>query len=86
MCFTSYPQSLEDYIPTSYKVRSILEVIYVADYVNYKPAYKLYCPDDSRSKLVSIPGLGSIKGTSSKSEKGLDFYKFLGRVGQIERV
>ena len=50
------------------------------------PAYKLYWPDDSSHKLVSIPGLGSIKGTSSKSEKGLDFYKFLGRVCQIERV
>ena len=33
--FTSYPQSLEDYSPTSYKVRSILELIYVAGYVNY---------------------------------------------------
>ena len=83
---TSYPQSLEDYIPTSYKVRSILEELYVAGYVNYKPAYKLYWPDDSSPMLVSIPGLGSIKGTSSKSEKGLDFYKFLGRVCQIERV
>ena len=54
--------------------------------MNHKLAYKLYWPDDSGSKLVSIPGLGSIKGTSSKSEKGLDFYKFLGRVCQIEQV
>ena len=79
-------QRLEDYIPTSYKIRSIVEELYVAGYVNYKPAYKLYWPDDSSSMLVTIPGLGSIKGTSSKSEKGLDFYKFLGRVCQIEQA
>ena len=46
----------------------------------------LILPILSRAMIVSIPGLGSIKGTSSKSEKGLDFYKFLGRVCQIERV
>ena len=43
-------------------------------------------PIHSKAMMVSIPGLGSIKGTSSKSEKGLDFYKFLGRVCQIEQV
>ena len=46
----------------------------------------LILPILSRDMLISIPGLGSIKGTTSKSEKGLDFYKFLGRVCQIERV
>ena len=46
----------------------------------------LILPILSKAMIVSIPGLGSIKGTSSKSEKGLDFYKFLGRVCQIERV
>ena len=46
----------------------------------------LILPILSKAMTVSIPGLGSIKGTSSKSEKGLDFYKFLGRVCQIERV
>ena len=43
-------------------------------------------PIHSKAMMVSIPGLGSIKGTSSKSEKGLDFYKFLGRVCQIEQA
>ena len=38
----------------------------------------LILPILSKAMIVSIPGLGSIKGTSSKSEKGLDFYKFLG--------
>ena len=46
----------------------------------------LILPILSRDMLISIPGLGSIKGTTSKSEKGLDFYKFLGRVCQIEQV
>ena len=46
----------------------------------------LILPTLSKAMIVSIPGLGSIRGTSSKSEKGSDFYKFLGRVCQIERV
>jgi hypothetical protein len=46
----------------------------------------LILPILSKAMMISIPGLGIIKGTSSKSEKGLDFYKFLGRVRQIERV
>ena len=46
----------------------------------------LILPILSKAMMISIPGLGIIKGTSSKSEKGLDFYKFLGRVCQIERV
>ena len=46
----------------------------------------LILPTLSKAMMVGIPGLGSIKGTTSKSEKGLDFYKFLGRVCQIERV
>ena len=43
----------------------------------------LILPTLSKAMMVGIPGLGSIKGTSSKSEKGLDFYKFLGRVCEI---
>ena len=52
-CFTSYHQRLEDYIPTSYNIRSILEELYVAVYVNYKLAYKLYRPDDSSHGKLS---------------------------------
>ena len=47
LCFTSYPQRLKDYIPTSYNVRAILEELHVAGYVSYKPDYKPCWPDDS---------------------------------------
>ena len=40
--FRSYPEKLEEYIPTLYKIRYILEEFYVVGYLNYKPAYNLY--------------------------------------------
>ena len=40
--FRSYPEKLEVYTPTFYKIRYILEELYVAGYVNYKLAYNLY--------------------------------------------
>ena len=52
MYFTAYPEKLEEYIPTSYKIRYIFEELYVAGYVNYKLAYKLYWPAESNPNLV----------------------------------
>ena len=42
LCFRSYPKKVEEYISTFYKIRYILEELYVAGYVNYKLAYNLY--------------------------------------------
>ena len=42
--FRSYSEKLEEYIPTFYKIRSILEELYVAviNYESYKLAYNPY--------------------------------------------
>ena len=42
LCFRSYPEKVEEYIPTFYKIRYILEELYVGSFMNYKPAYNLY--------------------------------------------
>ena len=43
LCFRSYSEKLEVYTPTFYKIRYILEELYVAvKYLNYKPAYNLH--------------------------------------------
>ena len=43
----SSPEKLEEYIPTFYNIIIILEELYVCGYVNYKPSYNLYLPDES---------------------------------------
>ena len=47
--FGSYSEKLEEYISTFYKIRFILEELYVAviSYESYKLAYNLYWPAES---------------------------------------
>ena len=52
--FTAYAEKLEEYIPTSYKIRYIFEELYVAGYVNYKLAYKLYWLDESSPRRKTL--------------------------------
>ena len=42
LSFRSYPENLEEFIPTFYKIRYILGELYVAGYLNYQLAYTLY--------------------------------------------
>ena len=54
LCFRSYSEKLEEYIPTFYKIRYILEDLYVycISYMNYKPAYNLYWPAEHSPYLI----------------------------------
>ena len=56
----------------SYKIRSILDELYVAGYVNYMPAYKLYWSDDSSHK-VSLPWMKKMKWYVHTYQEKIDF-------------